>query len=194
MDTRHATRPRPLWPRGRSAPRRGALLLLLAASLAQAQVDIAVWHEIVGSGVLADGSDRIDYLMEVANLGDGPATQVKISTVLPPEFFEVEWTCTGTGGADCEADQGFGDIRWETPMAAGAAFLFELSVRVADPRLRPIEHGIGALSGWEVDANPDNDWASTTYRRCPGAPAIDDPASPLPPHACVHWDGFEPAS
>lgn len=191
MDSTHAT-PRPVRPPGRSPPRRAALALLLAAPLAQAQVDIAVWHEIVGSGVLADGSDRIDYAMEVANLGDSQATQVKISMVLPPEFFDVSWTCTAADGADCVADEGFGDIRWETSMAAGAAFLFKLSVRMADPRLRPIEHGIGALSGWEVDPNPANDWASSTYRRCPGAPTIDDPDAPLPPHTCVHWDGFEP--
>lgn len=193
MHTRDADRQPPLRPRSFRAPRRGALLLLLVAPLALAQVDIAVWHEIVGSGVMADGSERIDYAMEVANLGDDSAREVKISMVLPPDFFEVGWTCTATGSTPCVALEGFGDIRWETPMEAGAAFEFALSVRVADPRTRPIEHGIDALSAWEADSNPANNQASSTYRHCPGAPTIDDATSPLPLHTCVHWDGFDPA-
>ena len=165
------------------------MLAALSSGSVSAQPQMIVEQEIVGSGMLADGSgDQVAYWMQVRNEGSTAAEVVKVLMRMPEEFADVHWTCEGVGAA-CGSGQGAGDILFQdVDLPPGAELTFELTTRIVDPRQRGIEAAIEALAAWpEVTGAA----AVTFYSRCSASTSVDSPEAALPAHPCTFRDSFE---
>lgn len=159
------------------------------AAPATAAADLQVAHAVTASGIAPDGTDRVEYAMEVRNAGTDPAEAVKVLMRLPEEFVAPAWTCVAEGGAQCGTSTGAGDILFVTDMAAGARLRFRLDTAVMDVRERGVETAIEAISA-SPEANPDDNGAFAFYRRCSASAPLASGEDP-PPHPCAFLDGFE---
>jgi hypothetical protein len=156
--------------------------------------DVVVRHEIVGSGILSDGSgDLVDYELEVSNAGGTAANGVVLDLMLPPEFVPADtaWTCTGSGGASCGSASGTGDIAFSVDLPPASSVLVELSTRIVDPDDAGVETAASATSAGS-ELSLDNNAGTTFYRACSASELlVVGEFTSLPPHVCGFRDGFE---
>jgi uncharacterized repeat protein (TIGR01451 family) len=122
------------------------------------QADVAV-------GLTADPTSYVagaalNYTILVDNAGPAGAPGTTVVDVFPAAYGNVNWTCSGSGGATCPAS-GSGNIGTQVDLPAGGEVVFDVNGIVAPGTTDSLVNSVTAvLSGGITDPLPANNTAT----------------------------------
>ncbi|HBL28123.1 MAG TPA: hypothetical protein DD490_14920, partial [Acidobacteria bacterium] len=67
----------------------------------------------------------VTYTITVANAGPSNAPGTTVSDVFPPAVTAAAWTCSASGGAQCGAASGAGNLLETVSLPAGGTVTFQ---------------------------------------------------------------------
>jgi uncharacterized repeat protein (TIGR01451 family) len=119
----------------------------------------------VAVGLSADPTNYIagaalNYTIVVDNAGPAGAPGTTIVDVFPAAYTNVNWTCSGSGGATCPA-AGSGNIGTQVNLPVGGEVVFDVNGIVAPGTTAPLVNSVSAvLGGGLSDPFPANNSAT----------------------------------
>ena len=118
----------------------------------------------------AKAGDGIVYTIEVTNAGPSDVANALVNDALPSGLVGATWTCVASGGANCGAAAGAGDLNQNVSVPVGGSVTYSVS-RTIDPSFAgTLSNTATVTAGGVIDIDVDNDTATDNTDVSGGTP------------------------
>jgi uncharacterized repeat protein (TIGR01451 family) len=118
----------------------------------------------------AKAGDGIVYTIGVTNAGPSDVANALVNDALPSGLVGATWTCVASGGANCGAAAGAGDLNQNVSVPVGGSVTYSVSGTIDPSFADTLSNTATVTAGGVIDIDVDNDTATDNTDVSGGTP------------------------